>query len=347
MNKLTGKEKLYFLINCIEDKRVLTATGQPILIHPMGDLVSNFPNTELLILFKKLQDDEKILEVTKTPQVNPDFGITSYEQEYFGIEITEKFDKYFADLQREPEYQKFTGKTTPKKNTQPLSIKSLEKLWNILQEIENKRGITPENGDVSIQQVPVKEIEENEAEALSDERFNMLNKLEQEGAIKDLKWPHDYHKYVYFKIGPSYFDIYSDYKSQYEKMANEYKQKQTTTSSTEKESYACRVTYSEQTGKVLINGLLLKKLRPFGENGSIFAYLYINPNQDTEIEKIAKAVGLETYKDLNKFVENLGFKKDFRKAFFIVSKNKIRFNNPVSKEQLKELGIEQLKIIAG
>lgn len=36
---MTGKQKLYFLIDAIEDARAITPSGEPIYIHPMGELL--------------------------------------------------------------------------------------------------------------------------------------------------------------------------------------------------------------------------------------------------------------------------------------------------------------------
>jgi hypothetical protein len=34
---MTGKEKLYFLLDAIEDARPLAPSGQPVLIHSAGE----------------------------------------------------------------------------------------------------------------------------------------------------------------------------------------------------------------------------------------------------------------------------------------------------------------------
>ncbi len=51
---MIGKEKIYFLLNKIDDQRILTPSGQPVLIHPFGDLKGHYPDVELLMLLKKL-----------------------------------------------------------------------------------------------------------------------------------------------------------------------------------------------------------------------------------------------------------------------------------------------------
>jgi hypothetical protein len=124
---MTGKEKLYFLLNRINDKRVLTASGQPVLIHPQGDLRGHYPRVELLLLLKKLQDDEKVIKVVRFPVPKEERYIYQYEDDYYGIEVLPTFDKYFQKVQQEPEYQEFTGKKpTPETEIQRLYEKIAE-----------------------------------------------------------------------------------------------------------------------------------------------------------------------------------------------------------------------------
>lgn len=108
---MSGKEKLYFLLNRIYDQRVLTPSGQPILIHPLGDLNGNYPDLELLMLLKKLQDDLKVLKVTRTPLSEEEKGYyPRYEDDYFGLELLPAFDEYLTQIQNEPEYQNYSSR---------------------------------------------------------------------------------------------------------------------------------------------------------------------------------------------------------------------------------------------
>ncbi|KKP92825.1 MAG: hypothetical protein UR98_C0017G0017 [Parcubacteria group bacterium GW2011_GWA1_36_12] len=114
---MTGKEKLYFLLNKIEDTRVITPSGQPVLIHPYKDLVSKYSDVELIQIFTKLENDEKVLKVLKTPAARPNSSFfdpyTDPEDEYFYLDILPAFDDYFAKVQQEPEYQEFSGRKPP------------------------------------------------------------------------------------------------------------------------------------------------------------------------------------------------------------------------------------------
>lgn len=76
----------------------------------------------------------------------------------------------------------------------------------------------------------------------------------------------------------------------------------------------------------------------------MFEFLFKNPNQAFSRKDIENKTGIKLSKDFDKIVENLGFKKDLRKIFFEVSKDKILFRNPVSKTQLDEMNLTFIKI---
>lgn len=113
MTMMTGKEKVYFLLNRIEDKRVLTPKGQPILIHPASDLSNNYSIVELSQLFAKLEKDEQILKVLKESARGLSASLDPYadfEDGCYHLEVLPRFDEYFAKIRLEPEYQESSGK---------------------------------------------------------------------------------------------------------------------------------------------------------------------------------------------------------------------------------------------
>lgn len=114
---MSGKEKLYFLLNRIDDVRAIAPSGQPLIIDPMNDLNGNYRAIELSQLFTKLEKDEQVLKVLKVPSRIKEIDIVEdldpYEHADDGcwhIELLPAFDKYFLKIQQEPEYQEFTGK---------------------------------------------------------------------------------------------------------------------------------------------------------------------------------------------------------------------------------------------
>lgn len=117
---MTGKQKLYFLLNKIDDVREISPSGQPLKIHPMYDLNGNYRDVELTQLFTKLEKDERVLKVLKVPSgiktidfvegIIPDEPIPEKDDGCWHIELLPAFDSYFLKIQQEPEYQEFTGK---------------------------------------------------------------------------------------------------------------------------------------------------------------------------------------------------------------------------------------------
>lgn len=117
---MTGKQKLYFLLDAIVDARVLAPKDKPILIDPTNDLNRNYRGVELDQLFTKLENDEKILTVLKPANrvkaieeyLDPFYqpGEEEREDGLYHLELLPSFDDYFLNIQNEPEYQEFTGK---------------------------------------------------------------------------------------------------------------------------------------------------------------------------------------------------------------------------------------------
>jgi len=64
---MTGKEKLYFLLNKIEDARDIAPSDRPLIIDPINNLNNRIRKEELSQLFIKLAKDEKVLILIKAP----------------------------------------------------------------------------------------------------------------------------------------------------------------------------------------------------------------------------------------------------------------------------------------
>ncbi len=231
---MTGKEKLYFLLNRIDDVRSIAPSGQPLIIDPTNDLNQNYRDIELKQLFTKLEKDEQILKVLQIPSRIKTIDIIEdldpYEQADDGcwhIELLSSFKDYFLKIQQESEYQKFTGKYPPVQDRTKLSRRSLEKIWDVLQEIEDKRGLTSSHDDIRIQQLHWSKVKnENQAQDFSNERRTILKKLEDDDyAIEEVRFPDNPHDPISLKIGPNYFYCYKNYENEYKKVAKEYQEK--------------------------------------------------------------------------------------------------------------------------
>jgi len=134
---MTGKQKIYFLLNNINHARQLTASGQPVIIDPLNDLNGNLRDVELTQLFAKFEKDEQLLKVLQVPSrlqmielVDDPFEYQStpeYNDGCYHIKILPAFDDYFLKIQEEPEVQEFTGKTPTKKTKQLHDLSVLHK----------------------------------------------------------------------------------------------------------------------------------------------------------------------------------------------------------------------------
>jgi uncharacterized protein (TIGR02391 family) len=130
---LTGKQKLYFLLDAIDDARVLTPAGHPLIIDPTNDLNRKYRDVELVQLFTKLEKDERILEILKVPsrikEIDAIENLDPYDHADDGcwhIKLLPALDDYFLKIQQESEYQEYTGKTPAK--SQPKSVLDLSTL---------------------------------------------------------------------------------------------------------------------------------------------------------------------------------------------------------------------------
>lgn len=338
---LTGKQKLYFLLINIKNQKEITPSNRPVKLHPANDLNNRLSKYDLDYLFEKLEVDEKVIKVRKTEEkYKPRFY--QMDSGCYLIDVLKRFDEYFSQIELEPEYQKFTGKrpSTPKSQSKiqfEPNRKAVEKIWNVLQEIEEKRQLGSDDKSIRLTRY-LSNVKD--ADKLYGERNRILEKLQ---SLKAITKPHKAKvgAFNYWSLRPS--ENYQKVFKKYQKATRAYQQSKQMEEVKIKDP-VYKVKYSEQTREILINNFILKKLRSFSDNDAIFAYLYKNPNQDKSDNDIKDGTGLKTIKDLNKFLDNIGFKGELRKVFFKVAKNKIRFNNPISKKHLKEVGIEYLKL---
>lgn len=121
---MKGKQKLYFLLDAIDDAREIAPSGQPVLINHQTNLNGRYSGMELIQLFTKLEKDEQVLR-----DLDPNNNLSDG---YYHLEIFPAFDKYFLKIQQEPEYQEFTGK---KPINLPEQTHELEEITEIVYEI--------------------------------------------------------------------------------------------------------------------------------------------------------------------------------------------------------------------
>lgn len=129
---MNGKEKLYFLLNRIDDVRTIAPSGQPLIIDPTNDLNQNYRDVELKQLFTKLEKDEQVLKVLKVPSRIKMIDIVEDLDPYdhaddgcWHIELLPAFDAYYSKIQSEPEYQEWSPSRKPASSPAKLSSDSL------------------------------------------------------------------------------------------------------------------------------------------------------------------------------------------------------------------------------
>lgn len=331
MTMMTGKEKLYFLLNRIDDARIITPSGQPVLVHPTGNLSNNYTIVELSQLFTKLEKDEKVLKILK--EASSDYMVLNldpyraFEDGCYHLEVLPRFDEYFAKIQLEPEYQEFTGKKPPVKQTQP-NASRIESLYEKIAEVDEQIRIRREawaKAQSTINDNPFY------AEAT---RTGHLAKLEQQ-AQTDIG--------NFIKQKETYLTELNFRKADTQTL----KSQQTQPSEAEDKSTTESVYEITYTGsrEILLNKIFQIAKPDFdSENDLVFDFLYQHPNKKYTLKEIEEGIGNKLGKTLHKIVENLGFKGELRKIFIDVSGTSICFKNPVTKDDLEKIGITRIKL---
>lgn len=105
-----------------------------------------------------------------------------------------------------------------------------------------------------------------------------------------------------------------------------------------------RITYTGAR-EVLLSGVFQLAKPDFdSENDLVFNFLCQHPNEKFTKEQVEEKVKVKLVKSLHKIVENLGFTGDLKKVFFDVSKHSIQFRNPVTSEDLRQLGVSRINL---
>lgn len=112
---MNGKQKLYFLLDAIDDARTIAPNGQAVVIDPLNDLNDQIRQIELVQMFTKLERDEQVISILKEARreksVVDDLDPYDYSDDgCWHVEVLPAFDSYLYQIQQESEYQEFTGK---------------------------------------------------------------------------------------------------------------------------------------------------------------------------------------------------------------------------------------------
>ena len=223
--------------------------------------------------------------------------------------------------------------------------KALEKIWNILQEVEEKRQITAEFHPIILPAVSIGvKVTSREAEKVFEDRRAVFVNLESLGAIMDVEHPNNMIDNWVLFVGDKYKSVFEKYESAYSIAADDYKSGQEM-KETDAKGPIYVVKYSGKSREILVNNILLAKPDFNSENELVFTYIYEHPNERISLVKFQETQKITLTKSIHKIIENLGFVGDFKRVFFSdVSKDYVRFRNPITSNDLKELGIKNIRL---
>lgn len=177
--------------------------------------------------------------------------------------------------------------------------------------------------------------------------YECLLKLQKDYLVVKEIFPNFMFVYPYSPQDPYPYSGYNEYnmwevslEENFPKWAEEFLFKR----KKKEESLKAEILYTADRNIILNNQFLIAKPNFNSENDLIFNFLFRHPYQSFSRKEIESEIGIKLFKDFDKIVENLGFKKDLRRIFFDVSKDKISFRNPVTGEQLKQMKIDYIKI---
>ncbi|MDQ5943655.1 MAG: hypothetical protein QG675_423 [Patescibacteria group bacterium] len=223
--------------------------------------------------------------------------------------------------------------------------KALEKIWNVLQEIEENRQISSPEDKIKLPFMPPNFSGSRLAfDSAARQRSDIIKRLVYLNALKNLGNTTGIDGYLYFETGSNYNKVFKMYKGQYENAARDY----VATKQPEKEIQdpVYEVKYSETTREITINNVLISKPDFYKENEIVFGFIYKHPKQRISTKTIKDHVktelGKPMTKTLHKIIENLGFTGDIKQVFFDTSSEGIFFRNPITKSELNDLGIKYL-----
>lgn len=359
---MTYEEKLDKIIYKLSEETKYTRKNHKTLVYFTDRSFTKINLDEISKILFQLQDDEKIITIIddSPPDGIPNIPDDQVLAETICVEITEKFNSWYARyLLRQ------------KSKIQNLSVQNFYRAFHTLVIIEDALQVSTDSrvtidfddfdrkhkgysGPVSgrftkFQEYDIKGVK-------------YLNKL---GVIEDYS-PFRGHSKMEVRVNiPKMNQFYlraldrktklkeiDDYNEEYLEFIGQSKEnnqdasaKQKTDNKPTNDPVVHEIVYTKSREVLLDGKLLLAKPDFSSENDLVFDYLYKNPNKRITKTKLEKEVVKEKLtKTLHKIVENLGFKKTLRNAFFDVSQKAIMFRNPLTQKDMKDLGIDKIKL---
>ena len=328
---LHGKEKIWFLVNRLSDERAITKAGEPIGLHPMQELNNHYLPQDLINLLEKLEADG----AAKLVQMPTDQTYHKYL-----IELLPGFDDYASKLEDDPEYLEWSGKKPKRRGvsfgkqvdfTKEASENSdtyisIGQIQELLDMPKSERDVIIKRSLTDKQRKDVEEYPKQTKKLLD----NLGLSVQQQLKGLSLNLPE-----VNYVLPPNY---------QAEQVGLLRRLVQQKEQENSDEPPALSIAYSGSR-QIVLNGVFqIAKPNLNSTNDLVFSHLYANPGKTFSRQQLEEATGEKFTKTLHKIVENLGFKGDLAKAFFTTSKNDIVFRNPISRDELNEMGLGNIKL---
>jgi hypothetical protein len=112
------------------------------------------------------------------------------------------------------------------------------------------------------------------------------------------------------------------------------------------ENILYQITYNDHNRIIRLNNFQLSKPNFNSENDNCFTYMYTHPNIAIDKSDLEKANGSKLKKRIADVIRDLGFTDELKKIFFNVSKDKVRFINPITKQYAKENNLPEINLSA-
>lgn len=335
---LYGKEKIWFLVNRLSDEREVTSAGQPVALHPANDLNKHYLPLDLISLASKLEKEHNAVKLLNNAPTDQTYG-------KYLFELLPDFDKYVAELEDDPEYLEWSGKKPkPKK---PYFDPSRQVDFSKSSE-QNKDNYISVGQIEELEKMPKDERTRIMKESLTDKNRKDIDEFSKT-SLQLIKGIQDNFKLNIPKISPVLSDVSfalpPNYEAEQVRLLRQLvNQQEASKPSSESNNQTYSITYTKSR-QVLLNGVFQLAQPTFnGENDLVFSYLCQHPNKPLSKKQLESELKITISKPLHKIVENLGFKGDLAKAFFSVSKGSIVFRNPVSTDELNQMGLSIIRL---
>jgi len=139
------------------------------------------------------------------------------------------------------------------------------------------------------------------------------------------------------KLLPEFNNFYKKLKKEFTKTEQIQKQ-------IDPENIIYKIDFNDHTRELKINNILLCK-PDFDKNGhKLISYLFQHQNEKLKTATVINDAGLDSTREINGIISDLGFTGNLKKLFFNSSKQSIQFINPITQKMLDKSNIKSLSL---